>query len=128
MKIKSIIDNQSPAERVCSHRSIYRSPNNACGQVLGREHSGHVHGVGLGLTLGKSISYTSGQGSISTGPTPREQAMATEMKCLKNLYETQNVLYQAQQEQLAAVKRMVEMIMKGKQPLMGNNQEGDVLV
>jgi hypothetical protein len=78
---------------VCSQRSIYWSPNNACGQVLGLKHSGHVHGVGLGLTLGKSTSYTSGQGSISTAPTPREQVMATEMKCLKNLYETQNVLY-----------------------------------
>jgi hypothetical protein len=137
-KIKAIIDSQEPAERVCSQGSIYWSPNDACGQVLGREHSGRVRGVGLGPTPGKSTSYTSGQGSISSAPTLREQAMAVEMESLKNLYESQNVkfqeqsaklqehvklqeqnaLYQAQQEELAAVKRMVEMIMKGKQPSM----------
>jgi hypothetical protein len=47
--------------------------------------------------------------------------MTIEMERLKNLYKSQNVLYQAQHEELVAVKRMVEMIMKGKQPLMGNN-------
>jgi hypothetical protein len=99
---------------VCSQGSIYWSPNDAYGQVLGREHSGHVRRVGLGLTPNKSTSYTSGQGSISSVPTPREQALAIEMECLKNLYESQNVLYQAQQEELVAVKRMVEMIMQGK--------------
>jgi hypothetical protein len=95
-KIKAIIDNQSPAERVCSQGSIYWSSNDACEQVLGREHSSRVREVGLGPTPRKSTSYTSGQGSIFSAPTPREQAMATKMERLKNLYESQNVLYQAQ--------------------------------
>jgi len=113
---------------LCSQGSIYWSPNNGCLQVLGQEQSGHVCWVGLGPTPSKSPLYTFGEGFISSAPTPREQAMATEMERLKNLYESQNVLYQAQHEKLVAVKRMVEIIMKGKQPLMGNNQEGDVLV
>jgi len=61
--------------------------------------------------------------------------MAAEMERLKTLYEAQNVQlqeqnnkYEAEQEELAAVKRMVAMIMTGKQPSMGNNQECDVLV
>jgi hypothetical protein len=113
--------NRSPAERVCSQGSIYWSHNDACAQVLGREHPGRVRGVGLGPTPGKSTSYTSGQGSISSGPTPKEQEMAAEMERLKTLYE-------AQQEELAAVKRMVALIMAEKQSSMGNNEEGDVLV
>ncbi|GLT53465.1 hypothetical protein SLA2020_267330 [Shorea laevis] len=60
IKIKAIIDDQSSVERVYSQGSIYWSPNDACGQVLGREHSGRVCGVGLGLTPSKSTSYTSG--------------------------------------------------------------------
>jgi hypothetical protein len=75
--------------------------------------------------------------------------MAVEMEHLKTLYKAQNVQlqrqivqlkeqnaqlqeqinkYAVQQEELATVKRMVAMIMAGKQPKMGNNQEGDVLV
>jgi hypothetical protein len=106
---------------LCSQGSIYWSPNDGCWQVLGWEQSGRVRGVGLGPTPGKSTSYTSGQWSISSAPTLKEQAMTIEMERLKNLYKSQNVLYQAQHEELVAVKRMVEMIMKGKQPLMGNN-------
>jgi ABC-type transport system involved in cytochrome bd biosynthesis fused ATPase/permease subunit len=127
---------------VCSQGSVYWSHNDACAQVLGREHSGHVRGVGLGPTPGKSTSYTSRQGSISSVPTPKELEMAAEMKRLKTMYEAQNVKlqeqdnqlqeqnnkYAAQQEELAAVKRMTAMIMAGKQPSMGNNEEGDVLV
>ncbi|GLT53818.1 hypothetical protein SLA2020_270610 [Shorea laevis] len=140
-QIKAIIERREPAERVCSQGSIYWSPNDACGQVLGREHSGRVRGVGPGPTPGKSTSYTSGQGSISSAPTLRERALVVEVESLKNLYASQTevikeqnvnfkskALYQAQQEELANVKRMVEMLMKGKQPSMGNNQEGDVLV
>jgi len=80
VKRKTIIDNQLPAERVCSHGSIYWSSNDACGQVLGREHSGRVCGVGLGPTPGKSTSYTSSQGSISSAPPLWEQAMAIKGK------------------------------------------------
>jgi hypothetical protein len=47
--------------------------------------------------------------------------MAAEIERLKTLYE-------AQQEELAAVKRMVALIMAEKQSSMGNNEEGDVLV
>jgi len=110
--------------------------------VLGREHSSRERGVGLGPTPGKSTSYTSGQGSISSAPTPKELEMAAEMERFKTLYEAQNIKlqeqdnqlqeqnnkYAAQQEELAAVKRMVAMIMAGKQPSIGNNKEGDVLV
>jgi hypothetical protein len=119
--MREIIENQSPAERVCSQGSVYWSHNDACAQVLGREHSGRVRGVGLGPTPGKSTSYTSGQGSIFSAPTPKEQEMTAEMERLKTLYE-------AQQEELAAVKRMVALIMTEKQSSMGNNEEGDVLV
>jgi hypothetical protein len=126
-KIKAIMDNQSPTERVCSQGSIYWSPNDACGQVLGKEHSGRVRGVGLGPTPGKSTSYTSGT-SISSAPTPREEAMTLEMTNLKSLYQMQNILVQKQKQELASVKSMLKMIMEGKQPSMGNNQEGDVLV
>jgi len=42
--------------------------------------------------------------------------------------QEQNNKYAAQQEELTAVKRMVAMIMAGKQPSMVNNEEGDVLV
>jgi hypothetical protein len=115
--MREIIENQSPAERVCSQGSVYWSHNDACAQVLGREHSGRVRGVGLGPTPGKSTSYTSGQGSISSAPTPKEQEMAAEMERLKTLYE-------AQQEELAAVKHMVAE----KQSSMGNNEESDALV
>jgi len=120
-KTREIIDNQSPTERVCPQGLVYWSHKNACAQVLGREHSGRVRGVGLGPTPGKSTSYTSGQGSISSAPTPIELEMAAEMERLKTLYE-------AQQEELAAVKHMVALIMAEKQPSMGNNEEGDVLV
>jgi hypothetical protein len=140
--MREIIENQSPAERVCSQGSVYWSQNDACAQVLGREHSGLVRGVGLGPTPGKSTSYTFGQGSISSSPTPKEPEMAVEMERLKIMYEAQNIKlqeqdhqlqeqnnkYAAQHEELAAVKRMVAMIMAGKQPSMGNNEEGDVLV
>jgi hypothetical protein len=60
--------------------------------------------------------------------------MAVEMERLKTLYEATNIKlqeqnnkYEAQQEELTAIKRMVAMIMARKQPSMGNNQEGDVL-
>jgi hypothetical protein len=106
---------------VCSQGSVYWSHNDACAQVLGRENSGRVRGVGLGPTPGKSTSYTSGQGSISSAPTPKEQEMVAEMERLKTLYE-------AQQEELAAVKHMVALIMAEKQSSIGNNKEGDVLV
>jgi len=96
--------------------------------VLGREHSSRVRGVGLGPTPGKSTSYTSGQGSISSAPTPKELEMAAEMERFKTLYEAQNIKlqeqdnqlqeqnnkYEAQQEELATVKRMVAMIMARK--------------
>jgi hypothetical protein len=126
---------ESPAERVCSQGSVYWLHNDAYAQVLGQEHSGRVRGVGLGPTPGKSTSYTSGQGSISSAPTPRELEMAAEMEHLKTLYEAQNIQlqkqnnkFEAQQEELAAVKHMVAMIMVEKQPSMENNQEGGVLV
>jgi hypothetical protein len=132
--MREIIENQSPTERVCSQGSVRWSQNDACAQVLGREHSGRVRGLGLGPTPGKSSSYsTSGQGSISSAPTPKELEMAAEMERLKNLYETTNIKlqeqnnkYEAQQEELAAVKRMVAMIMAEKQSSMGNNQEGEL--
>jgi hypothetical protein len=85
-QIKAIMNTQSPTDRVCSEGSIYWSPNDACGQVLGKEHSGRVRGVGLGPTPGKSTSYTSGQRSVSSGPSAREAAMAIEMEGLKSLY------------------------------------------
>jgi hypothetical protein len=126
----------------CVHRSVYWLHNDACAQVLGRVHSDRVRGVGLGPTLGKSTSYTFGQGSITSLPTPKELEMAAEMECLKTMYKVQNIKlqeqdhqlqeqnnkYAAQQEELAAVKHMVAMIMAGKQPSMGNNEENDVLV
>jgi hypothetical protein len=132
--MREIIENQSPTERVCSQGSVYWSHNDACAQVLGREHSGRVRGLGIGPTPGKSSSYsTSRQGSISSAPTPKELEMAAEMKRLKNLYEATNIKlqeqnnkYEAQQEELVAVKRMVAMIMTAKQPSMGNNQEGEL--
>jgi hypothetical protein len=123
--MREIIENQTPAERVCSQGSVYWSHNDACAQVLGREHSDRIRGVGLGLTPGKSTSYTSGQGSISSSPTPKELEMAAEMERLKTMYEEQdnqlqeqNNKYAAQQEELAAIKRMVAMIMAGKQRRM----------
>jgi hypothetical protein len=130
--MREIIENQTPAERVCSQGSVYWSHNDACAQVLGREHSDRIRGVGLGLTPGKSTSYTSGQGSISSSPTPKELEMAAEMERLKTMYEAQNIKlqeqdnqlqeqnnkYAAQQEELAAIKRMVAMIMAGKQRRM----------
>jgi hypothetical protein len=119
--LTEIIENQSPAERVCSQGLVYWSHNDACAQVLGQEHSGRVRGVGLGPTPSKSTFYTSGEGSISNAPTPKELEMAAEMERLKTLYETQ-------QEELAAVKRMVDLIMAEKQSSMGNNEEGDVLI
>jgi hypothetical protein len=120
--MREIIENQSPLQRVCSQGSIHWSHNDACGQVLGREHSGRVRGLGLGPTPGKSSSYsTSGQESISSAPTPKELEMAVEMERLKNLYEATNIKlqeqnnkYEAQQEELATVKRMVAMIMAEK--------------
>jgi len=48
------------------------------------------------------------------------------MKRLKTLYEEQNTKYAAQQEELAIVKRMVAMILAGKQLSIENNQECDV--
>jgi hypothetical protein len=132
--MRGIIDNQSPAKRVCSQGLIYWSHNDACAQVLGWEHSSHVRrvGVGLGPTPGK---FTSRQGSISSAPTLREQVIAAKMERLKTLYEAQNVQiqeqnnkYATQEEEMATVKRMLAMIMMGKQPSMGNNQHGDVLV
>jgi hypothetical protein len=42
--------------------------------------------------------------------------MVAEMERLRNLCEEQNTKYAAQQEELANVKRMVTMIMAGKQP------------
>jgi hypothetical protein len=77
--------------------------------------------TGLGPTPSKSTFYTSRQGSISSAPNPKEQEMAAEIERLKTLYE-------AQQEELATVKRMVALIMAEKQSSMGNNEEGDVLV
>jgi len=72
---------------------------------------------------------------ISSAPTPGELEMTVEMERLKTLYEVQNIQlqeqnkkYEAQQEELAAVKYMVAMIMAENQQLMGNNQECDVLV
>jgi hypothetical protein len=57
------------------------------------------------------------------------------MERLKTLYEAQSIKlqeqnnkYEAQQEELVAVKRMVAMIIVRKQPSMGNNEDGDVLV
>ncbi|XP_062167756.1 uncharacterized protein LOC133873961 isoform X3 [Alnus glutinosa] len=138
-KMREIIENQSPAEQVCSQGSIYWSHNDACAQVLGREHFGHVRRVGLGPTPSKSTSYTSGHGSISSLPTPKELEMDAEIERLKTMYEAQNIKlqeqdhqlqeqnnkYAAQQEELAAVKRMVAMIMAGKQPSMGNSKEAN---
>jgi hypothetical protein len=133
--MREIIENQSSTERVCSQGSVYWSHNNACAQVLGREHFVRVRGMGLGPTPGKSTSNTSRQGSISSAPTPRELEMAAEMECLKTLYKAQNIKlqeqhnkYEVQREKLATVKHMVAMIMAGKQPSMGNNQKGDVFV
>jgi hypothetical protein len=126
--LEAIMNTQSPTDRVCSQGSIYWSPNDACGQVLGKEHSGRVRGVGLGPTPGKSTSYNSGQRSVSSGPIAREAAMAIEMEGLKSLCEMQNVKFQKQEEEVATLKRMVQMLMKGKQPSMGNNQESNVLV
>jgi hypothetical protein len=79
---------------VCSQGSVYWSHNDACAQVLGREPSGRVRGVGLGLTPGKSTSYTSGQGSISSSPTSKELKMAAGMERLKTMYEAQNIKLQ----------------------------------
>jgi hypothetical protein len=45
-KIREIINNQSPAKRMCSQGSIYWSHKDACAQMLGREHSGRVRGMG----------------------------------------------------------------------------------
>jgi hypothetical protein len=42
------------------------------------------------------------------------------------LCEEQNTKYEAQQQELESVKRMVAMIMVGKVPSTENNQEGDV--
>lgn len=98
--------------------------------------------MGLGPTPGKSTSSSSGQRSVFSAPTPREAAIAIEIESLKSLYESQNVKfeeqfaklreqnekYQAQEQEMATLKRMVQMIMKEKQPSMGNNQECDVLV
>jgi len=125
-KIRAIIENQSPLERESSQGSVYWSHNDACAQVLGREHSGRICGVGLGPTPSKSSFYSFDQGSISTAPTPREIKMAAEVERLRNLCEEQNTKYAAQQEELASVKRMVAIIMAGKLPSMENNQEGDV--
>jgi hypothetical protein len=132
--MREIIENQSPLKRVCSQGSIHWSHNDACAQVLGREYSGRVRGLGLGPTPGKSSSYsTSEQESISSAPTPKELEMDAEMERLKNLYEATNIKlqeqnnkYEAQQEELAAVKRMVAMIMAEKQSSMENNQEGEL--
>jgi hypothetical protein len=52
--------------------------------------------------------------------------MAAEMEHLRNLCEEQNTKYAAQHEELASVKRMVAIIITGKQPSMENNQECDV--
>jgi hypothetical protein len=95
-KIRTIIENQSPTERVCSQGSIYWSHNNVCAQVLGRGHSGRVREVGLRPTLGKSSTYSSVEGSISSAPTPREIEMAIEMERLRTLCEEQNTKYAAQ--------------------------------
>jgi len=72
---------------------------------------------------------------ISSAPTPGELEMTVEMERLKTLYEVQNIQlqeqnkkYEAQQEELAAVKYMVAMIMAENQQSIGNNQECDVLV
>jgi len=94
---------------------------------------------GLGSTPGKSTSYTSGQGSNSSASTPRELEMAVEMKRLKTLYEAQNVLLQEQNEKLEEQNVQLqktnnkyaaqqEELATVKQPSIGNNQEGDVLV
>jgi hypothetical protein len=125
-KIRAIIEHQSPSERSSSQGSVYWSHNDACAQVLGREHAGRVRGLGLGPTLGKSTSYSFEQGSISSAPTPRKIEMAAEVERLKNLCEERNTKYAAQQEKLESVKRMVAMIMAGKVPSTENNQEGDV--
>jgi len=45
-KIREIINNQSPAKRMCSQGSIYWSHKDACAHMLGREHSGRVRGMG----------------------------------------------------------------------------------
>jgi len=94
--------------------------------VLGWEHSGCVCGVGLGPAPDKSTSYSFKQGSISSAPTFREIERAAEMKHLRNLCEEQNTKYASQHEELASVKRMVAIIITGKQPSMENNQECDV--
>jgi hypothetical protein len=94
--------------------------------VLGREHSGRVRRVGLGLTPGRSSTYSSEQGLTSSAPTFREIEMAAEMERLRTLCEEQNTKYAAQQEELTNVKCMVAMIMVGKHPSMENNQECDV--
>jgi hypothetical protein len=61
--------------------------------------------------------------------------MTVEMESLKILYEVlnvqlqeQNIKYEAQQEELVVVKRMVAIMMAGKQPSMRNNKKCDVLV
>ena len=75
--------------------------------MLGKEHSGRVHGVGLGLTPSKSTSSSSGQRSVSSGPTAREAAMAIEMQGLKSLCEMQNVRFEKQEEEVATLKKNV---------------------
>jgi hypothetical protein len=106
-KIRAIIEFQSPSERSSSQGSVYWSHNDACTQVLGREHAGCVRGVGLGPTPGKSTSYSFEKGSISSAPTPREIEMAAEVERLRNLCEEENTKYAKQQEELESVKRMV---------------------
>jgi hypothetical protein len=86
-KIRAIIENHSPSERESSHGLVNWSHNDACAQVLGREHSDRVRRVGLGPTPCKSSSYSFEQGSISSAPTPREIEMVVEMERLRNLCE-----------------------------------------
>jgi hypothetical protein len=124
--MRAIIEHQSPSGRESSQGSVYWLHNDACAQVLGREHSRRVRGVGLGPTLGKSSSYSFEQGSISNAPTLREIEMAAEVERLRNLCEEQNTKYAAQQEELESVNRIVAMIMVGKVPSTESNQEGDV--
>jgi hypothetical protein len=77
-------------DSVKTHTVQYFKITGSCHE-LGREHFGRVRGLGLGPTPVKSISYTSGQGSISSAPTPKELEMAAEMERLKTLYEATNI-------------------------------------
>jgi hypothetical protein len=54
MKFTELMATQPSTPSVSSQGSIHWASNNLYAQVMGAEHSGHVRGVGLGPTPGKS--------------------------------------------------------------------------